>query len=205
MNLPRSVLDPFETWLQSAVAASRNELRDDWQEHYLVAPIWRFWIGSAILGVDCAGSLVPSVDKVGRFFPLTILYCADSGQSIVAPAFDPQDAWYSAIEQRLLGVLQEDAEIDVNRLADGLNLPESAVTAPEPQPAKFKGGFVWQGESGMQGCPLPNLMAADYWASMKARSFWWTSGGSASGQLVYARNGLPDPFFYTNMIKGRAD
>jgi type VI secretion system protein ImpM len=202
LNVPRAVLEPFETWLQSAVAASRHELGDNWREHYLVAPIWRFWIGSDILGVDCAGSLVPSVDKVGRFFPLTILYSADNGQGIVAPPFDPQDAWYAAIEQRLLSVLQENAEIEVDRLTEGLNAPQSTVTAPQPQPEKFKRGLLWQAGGGDM---LPSLMAADYWASLKARSFWWTSGGGAGGQLVYARNALPDPFFYANMIKGRAD
>src|SRR5262245_11063690 len=31
LNIPRAVLEPFETWLQSAVAASRNELKDDWR------------------------------------------------------------------------------------------------------------------------------------------------------------------------------
>jgi type VI secretion system protein ImpM len=205
LNVPRAVLEPFETWLQSAVAASRNELGDAWRTHYLVAPIWRFWIGGDILGVDCAGSLVPSVDKIGRFFPLTILYCAENGQSIVAPPFDPLDAWYSAIEQKLLSVLQENAEIEVDRLTKGLNPPESAVTTAQPQPGKFKRGLVWQAESGVPGDLLPGLMAADYWASLKARSFWWTSGGSAGGQLIYARNALPDPFFYANMIKGNLD
>jgi type VI secretion system protein ImpM len=205
LNVPRAVLEPFETWLQSAVAASRNELGDDWRDHYLVAPIWRFWIGSDIFGVDCAGSLVPSVDKVGRFFPLTILYAAEEGQSIVAPPFDPLDAWYSAIEERLLSCLQENAEIDVSRLTDGLSAPRSAVAVPEPQPVTFKRGLVWRAGSDASGDLLAGLMAADYWASLKSRSFWWTKGGRAGGQLIYARNALPDPFFYADMIKGRVD
>ena len=203
LNIPRAVLEPFETWLQSAVAASRNELGTDWQEHYLVAPIWRFWIGADILGVGCAGSLVPSVDKVGRFFPLSILYCAENGQGIVAPPFDPLDAWYSAIEQRLLGVLKENAEIEVDRLTEGLTPPQSTVTAPEPQPEKFKRGAIWQGHGDAPEDMLSGLMPSDYWACLSMRSFWWTRGGSASGQLVYARNALPDPFFYATMLKGR--
>ena len=93
LNIPRMVLEPFETWLQSAVAASRSELGAAWQDLYLVSPIWRFWIGSDIFGVACAGALIPSVDKVGRFFPLSILYCADAQSGIVAPPFDPLDVW----------------------------------------------------------------------------------------------------------------
>ena len=134
LNLPRMVLEPFETWLQSAVAASRSELGAAWQELYLVSPIWRFWIGGEIFGVTCAGALIPSVDKVGRFFPLAILYCADNDAGIVAPPFDPLDAWYAAIEERLLTVLQDNAEIEVDRLIEGLAIPESAVEPPAPQP-----------------------------------------------------------------------
>ena len=39
LNLPRAVLEPFETWLQQAVAASRNELGNAWQDIYLVSPL----------------------------------------------------------------------------------------------------------------------------------------------------------------------
>jgi type VI secretion system protein ImpM len=205
LNIPRSVLEPFETWLQSAVAASRSELGAAWQELYLVSPIWRFWIGSDIFGVACAGALIPSVDKVGRFFPLAILYCADDQAGIVAPPFDPLDAWYAAIEERLLRVLQKNAEIEVDRLTNGLPLPESPAGPPAPQPAKARRGLVWQAASAGSTDLLTTLMAADYWASASARSFWWTNGGGGRGPMVYVRNALPDPFFYANMIKGSVD
>jgi type VI secretion system protein ImpM len=205
LNIPRVVLEPFETWLQSAVAASRSELGAGWQALYLVSPIWRFWIGSDIFGVNCAGALIPSVDKVGRFFPLAILYCADNDAGIVAPPFDALDAWYAAIEERLLSVLQENAEVEVDHLTDGLLVPESPAGPPGPQPAKSRRGLVWHAASGGSADLLSTLMAADYWASASARSFWWTNGGGGSGAIVYARNALPDPFFYANMIKGSVD
>lgn len=205
LNIPRMVLEPFETWLQSAVAASRSELGARWQELYLVSPVWRFWIGGEIFGIPCAGALIPSVDKVGRFFPLAILYCADSDAGIVTPPFDPLDAWYAAIEERLLTVLQDNAEIDVERLTEGLQVPESAARPPTPQPAKSRRGLVWQAPTGGSADLLSGLMAADYWASASARSFWWTNGGGGSGPMVYVRNALPDPFFYANMIKGSVD
>ena len=95
LNLPRAVLEPFENWLQSAIAASRNELGTAWQDLYLVSPIWRFWIGGDILTTACAGALMPSVDSVGRFFPLAIIYHAEPGEVIVPPPFDPLDVWPS--------------------------------------------------------------------------------------------------------------
>jgi type VI secretion system protein ImpM len=201
-NVPRVTLEPFETWLQSAVAASRSELAGAWQEHYLVAPIWRFWIGGDILGATCAGSLVPSVDGIGRFFPLTILYCAESGEEIPPPPFAPMDDWYAAIETRLLGVLDEKAEVQVDRLTEGLRAPESDARPPEPRPLPVRRGRIWQEDGSAAGELLASLMAADYWASAAGKSFWWTNGGTARKPLVYVRNALPDPFFYVDMIKG---
>ena len=196
LNIPRAVLEPFETWLQSAVAASRNELGTDWQEHYLVAPIWRFWIGADILGVGCAGSLVPSVDKRRPFLPaFDTLLCREWPRHR-CPAIRSAGRWYSAIEQRLLGVLEENAEIEVDRLTEGLTPPQSTVTAPAPRPERFKRGAIWQGHGDAPEDMLSGLMPSDYWACLSVRSFWWTRGGSAPGQLVYARNALPDPFFY---------
>ena len=68
LNLPRAVLEPFETWLQSAVALSRNELGPSWQDIYLVSPIWRFWIGARHIVGALRRRADASVDSVGRFF-----------------------------------------------------------------------------------------------------------------------------------------
>jgi type VI secretion system protein ImpM len=205
LNLPRAVLEPFETWLQSAVAASRHELGQSWQELYLVSPIWRFWIGSDILTATCAGALIPSVDSVGRFFPLAIIYFAEAGEQIVPPPFDPLDVWYFTVEERLLSVLDPEAKIAVERLTDGLLPPRSDMRAPAPLPMRFKRGSVWRSGGGAASEVLSVLMAADYWDSTAGRSFWWTNGGAGSGPLIYVRNALPDPLFYVNMIRGSVE
>lgn len=205
LNLPRAVLEPFENWLQSAIAASRHELGPAWQDIYLVSPIWRFWIGADILTTACTGALMPSVDSVGRFFPLSIIYFAEPGEEIAPPPFDPQDVWYFTIEDRLLSVLDPESDVTVERLTEGLSAPVGGMRAPAPMPAHVKRGSVWRSDGGAASEVLTVLMAADYWDSMSGRSFWWTNGGSSSGPLIYVRNALPDPLFYVNMIKGSVE
>jgi type VI secretion system protein ImpM len=204
LNLPRAVLEPFETWLQQAVAASRNELGNAWQDIYLVSPIWRFWIGGDILTTPCAGALMPSVDSVGRFFPLAIMYLPEPGRQIVPPPFDALDIWYFTIEERLLAVLDPEAGIAVERLTEGLSVPDT-MEAPAPLPMHFKRGSVWRSDGGAASEVLSLLMNADYWDQLAGRSFWWTNGGSNAAPLIYARNALPDPLFYVNMIKGNLE
>lgn len=138
VNMPSAVLSPFETWLQAAVAASRNELGQRWQDHYLVAPIWRFWIGEHILGTTVAGALMPSVDQVGRYFPLSIMYFAENGDVLPPPLLAPLDHWYGEIEMRLLHSLSEETDGYLTNILDGLapprELPPLPMATIEPPP-----------------------------------------------------------------------
>jgi type VI secretion system protein ImpM len=44
-----------------------------WREHYCTSPIWRFALSAGSCGpVAYAGILMPSVDRVGRYYPLVI-------------------------------------------------------------------------------------------------------------------------------------
>jgi type VI secretion system protein ImpM len=136
IGLSSAVLHPLENWLQSAVAASRNDIGRQWQDYYLVAPVWRFWLGPEIVGTACAGALMPSVDQVGRYFPLTIVYVAGPGEALPPPYLDPADRWYQMIEARLLSVLSMHDQADVTNLLGGLLAPTDPVFAapPEPEP-----------------------------------------------------------------------
>jgi len=135
VNMPTAVLSPIETWLQAAVAASRNELGRTWQDYYLVAPIWRFWIGEHILGTTVAGALMPSVDQVGRYFPLSIMYFVEPGDTLLPPLLAPLDHWYAEIDRRLLRALSEENDAYLTTILQGLVPPhELAAAPPEPPP-----------------------------------------------------------------------
>lgn len=134
VQMPTAVLSPFETWMQAAVAASRNELGRTWQDHYLVAPIWRFWIGEHILGTTVAGAMMPSVDQVGRYFPLSIMYFAEPGDMLLPPLLSPLDHWYGEIEMRLLRALSEETDGYLSTILEGLVPPYELVAPLTPQP-----------------------------------------------------------------------
>ena len=205
-GIPGDILMPLETWLQSAVAASRSELGRNWEEIYLVAPIWRFWIGPGVFGSACAGALMPSVDGVGRFFPLLAVYICDRDTSMAPPSYAPQDKWFQNIEERLLSVLDEEAHAAPDTLLAGLPPPALDITAAKPGLSAFKGGPVWRGDADTD---TPSFLAAsfedDYRDVSRARSFWWVPGNETRGPVLHARNGLPDPYFHTLMLKVVAD
>ena len=70
--LPRRFVEPWHDWMQGALAASRETLAEDWLPAWNEAPIWRFALSPGICGPDAAlGLWMPSVDRIGRHFPLT--------------------------------------------------------------------------------------------------------------------------------------
>src|ERR1700722_12378723 len=72
MNASRRFLEAWEPWLQASVAMSKQVLGDAWVETYNRAPIWRYWLGADFCGEAMIGAFMPSVDGVGRSFPLAI-------------------------------------------------------------------------------------------------------------------------------------
>jgi type VI secretion system protein ImpM len=83
VSLPRSFVDPWHAWIERMLAASRAELGEEWQPAWLEAPVWRFALPSGLCGPEPAlGLWLPSVDRVGRYFPLTFAVVARSGDPI---------------------------------------------------------------------------------------------------------------------------
>ena len=73
-GLPQSFLAPWEDWAEAAMKASRALLEDGWRDAWMVAPVWRFSLAGGVCGPDgVLGLMLPSIDKVGRGFPLTIV------------------------------------------------------------------------------------------------------------------------------------
>ncbi|MEO1457159.1 MAG: type VI secretion system-associated protein TagF [Pseudomonadota bacterium] len=87
-DLAPSFIEVWEPWLHAGLQASREALGHRWQEAYLTAPIWRFALPPGLAGPEgMIGVLMPSVDRVGRFFPLTL--AAPSGICLLDPGPDP--------------------------------------------------------------------------------------------------------------------
>ena len=203
-NLPRQFLSFWETWLQSAVSASHTQLGDQWHEAFLSAPIWRFWIGARICGTSAAGALMPSVDRVGRYFPLSVCACAPEGARIDPPVVDPMEEWFLPVEDALLRALDESFTGEAGDLVEGLDFPPLAAgLAPESDRASIVSGnlLVWSGSDCRE--TLRMIRIEDIDTLYATRSYWWTNGGRTHpSQIVIAAN-MPDPFHFSAFLTGK--
>jgi type VI secretion system protein ImpM len=98
-RLPPAFREPWDRWLRDAIDGSRRRLGAAWRDAFLSMPPWRFALGPGVLGANAwAGLMVPSVDAVGRYFPLTVA-CALPGAGIDAAAtLLSAHAWFDEIE-----------------------------------------------------------------------------------------------------------
>lgn len=85
-GVDRPLLGLIENWLQASVAMSREVMGNGWRDAFLSAPIWRFWLGAQVAPSTTAGALMPSVDGVGRYFPLSVIAASDQGHDNSAAA-----------------------------------------------------------------------------------------------------------------------
>ena len=121
---PRRFLETWEPWVQACMSASRHQLGAEWQNAFLTAPVWRFWLGADISGATVVGAIMPSLDGVGRYYPLTLLVVADPLHSIPPPDFDAQDPWFAAAEEFLLATLDQARSFeDISAALDAMKLP----------------------------------------------------------------------------------
>ena len=71
-GLPRGFTAPLDAWLSDALTGSRAILGSAWLAAFLEAPVWRFALPPGQCGpIAAVGLLLPSVDRAGRYFPLS--------------------------------------------------------------------------------------------------------------------------------------
>ncbi len=77
-GLPRGLVRAWDGWVARVLPASRDRLGSAWLPAWLEAPVWRFILPDNACGAGAAfGVWMPSVDRVGRHFPLLLAACAD--------------------------------------------------------------------------------------------------------------------------------
>lgn len=208
LNAPSGFLAVYEKWLQGGLTASRLELGNRWQEAYLNAPIWRFWLGGSHGGQTVAGAFMPSVDGVGRYFPLTVFAAASPGAAIPPPELDPQDPWFEAVEDFLLQALEPQASYEAvaQRLAI-LPIPHDHHLAAPPQDmVRLADGTIVSAAIG-SGFPerLAALRVEDHARAYAHSCYLWTVGGPNFEPLALTGHALPDPYLFAGLLTGRFD
>ncbi len=123
-GLSRDFTDPWDAWLSAVMAATRTEAGDTWLPAFLEAPVWRFLLPAGLCGPRAAiGLMIPSVDRAGRYYPLTFAALTDHPGILINPA---ADAWLDRCEEAGREALELDTTPD--EIAETIGVPNLAAT-----------------------------------------------------------------------------
>jgi type VI secretion system protein ImpM len=209
--LTRRVADGFretwDGWLQRCVARSQEDLGDRWLDCYLTSPMWRFFLSEGIAGpMSYAGVLLPSVDRVGRYFPLTVV--AELPAGTPALAFSLAAArWFADIETLCARAL-EDAQSDLDSLDAALAATAERLAGLDslPAPGVFPGGsgqWHWPARAmgDLAAALAPPLMTLAQGA-LRPLAMWWTDGSAHVQPCVLLTRSLPRPESFAALLAG---
>ncbi|MCR8723341.1 type VI secretion system-associated protein TagF [Frigidibacter sp. ROC022] len=134
MNVSQGFVEAWDEWLQAALLCGRVDHGSDWTERYMSAPIWRFALSPGYAGQEAViGVMMPSVDRVGRQFPLTLVAPAPTDAPMRTLAM--QEAALSELELIALDALDDDMTRE--ELARRL---EAVQLAPRLEPSVVRTG-----------------------------------------------------------------
>jgi type VI secretion system protein ImpM len=212
-RVPQSFLEVWDPWLQECMHASKSALQENWLNSYLTSPVWRFVLPDAACGSGAyAGAMAPSVDRVGRYFPLTIVMQIDIGVNPLEFAAQ-QGAWFDALEALIVTAL-EHPQIELEWF-DGqvLELASQLTQGSlgEDLDALFgRNDFPQQGASWR----VPLRSAAGLQEAVRAFAYreisrqlrpatvWWSEGSGAATPSWLSQRGLPAPHTFGAMLTG---
>jgi type VI secretion system protein ImpM len=140
-----SFREPWDRWLQQAIEGSQRRLGAGWRDAFLSMPAWRFVLGPGVLDAQAwAGLMLPSVDAVGRYFPLTVACALPPARLDAAATLLGAARWFDEIEAIALEAIAPradtaaiDAALAQRRFeARWLALPEASDAAPPTRGSK---------------------------------------------------------------------
>ena len=204
-RLPQGLIAAWDTWLQHGMAYSQEHLAAAWLDAYLSAPVWRFVLGERTLDTQLWGGIVlPSVDRVGRYFPLT-LCAALPAFNFSAGALAALDEWMFALEDVAR------AGLDPQIAVEDFDARLAACPLPliQSSPASVFGEALARGDifiplvaPGAGGLPglLGDVAASAARTLFAHTSLWWSGNpdGAAGG---FACHGMPSAAVFARMLE----
>lgn len=122
-GLSTQFVGAWDDWMQKLMVAGREELGERWRECYFSAPIWRFALSAGLAGpYAVTGIVMPSVDRVGREYPLCL---AVELETLVWSAYKSVEPMFEQLEETALTMLEDGSSLST--------LKDALERIPAPQ------------------------------------------------------------------------
>jgi len=213
-RIPDEVVSCWDGWLQSAIAASRRILGERWLEIYLTSPAWRFTCEAGVCGsTPLAGVIVPSVDRVGRYFPLTLMWQIPDELTPLSVAM-LCNSWFETAERHVIETLAQSEvhfeEFDARVVAlgeqlDAMCATQRVVLDPYDAQTVTDSRATWQiplGDPSRLSEVFSQLLHHRLRVSCAPLMFWWTEGSAMVAPCALLTPGLPPEEHFAAFLGG---
>lgn len=213
-NLPRTFIDPWDQWLQESIANSQQQLGEQWLENYLTSPIWRFALSKGVCGDNAwTGLVMPSVDSVGRYFPLTLATPVNDPSQLLSIA-DNEQQWFLQAEDIALSALDQNNNLDVfSQDIDNLGIPNllndtTKLQSDDPPKPDMEESDNWRIDL-IESEPITNnissLTKQLLIVGFPQYTLWWSSGSEQIAPSLLLSNKLPATQKFCALLTGEWD
>jgi type VI secretion system protein ImpM len=194
-RLDAGFIDPWDGWLAGGLLALREGAPDSWLDDYLSSPSWRFLLMPGVLpgtagASGWAGVLMPSVDRVGRYFPLTLVLPLGDGPSNTAQ-MAALWGWLARLDELARDALHDDWSAD--RLEEELArmaLPDLQAASAGVEPPTADGLMV-ECAAGTDAAVHIGAEAHALWAPRALGRAWWQARPDDAPARLLLSRGLP--------------
>lgn len=203
-NLPANFINTWDEWLQHFISGTKEQLGDTWLDVYLTSPLWRFVFSSGVIDENnWAGIMIPSVDRVGRYYPFSII--KKLPQDVNPFEFvQMHSTWFKDLEALALDAL--DGEIQIDDLVSELETLKveyqsdysRAGFMPESDGYQFDMEFEEQSVTST----YPFLLDAIMTKTFQSYSIWQTTGSDFIKPCLVTSQGLPSVQKMPAMLNG---
>jgi type VI secretion system protein ImpM len=206
-HLAQDFIQPWDTWLQNSIRLSRQQMADTWLDRYLVSPVWRYLLGPGVCGPEAhIGVVLPSVDKVGRYFPFTINMPVAIDSNLLRPLVH-REGWFAQAEELALDALEKDS-LDMQSFeASMLMLNQQAIEDGSTDASVPHISSMLYQQTLTQIDDLSGMALDMNWHLTTTHyplySFWFTEGAESVSPSMMLCTGLPEPQRYATMLDGQ--
>ncbi|KPZ55519.1 type VI secretion system-associated protein TagF [Pseudoalteromonas sp. S3776] len=204
-SVSKEFSEHWEQWLQAAIAVSKEQLGDNWQDNYLTGPVWHFALSPNIVGdKGVMGTLLPSMDAVGRHYPFTVASTLE-----VAPIEVLNSGVFSLeYEDTVLKVLDSSVDLfmwrkEVAKSIRTLSEPKKQLSISLSSDKNKEGeAFEFSGDE-LSSDVLKDALHALLYKKHGDYSVWWTHGSCNIKPMMLVTSGLPPVNQVAAMLDGR--
>ncbi|NOQ13552.1 MAG: type VI secretion system-associated protein TagF [Methyloprofundus sp.] len=207
-RLAQDFIASWDSWLQSSLAVSRESLGEQWLDQYLTSPIWRFALSPGLAGKGAwLGIVMPSVDRVGRYFPLTIACEVPANVSLIQ-LFVSECDWFEELESVAISALENDLAVEeFDSQVKGITALKVGTKSRPPHAKEQSQGnnaFYLEFDSTRikTECILPSLTSLLLDTYSPGHSLWCSVGSDNIKPGVLVVDGMPPYTAYIGMITG---